>query len=83
MPEGTDINYQEELTYIMSLLPSRSQRKALARHLRHLNREIIDAEEAGEPFIVMQLTFDCLMQVVDLLESITQLKSSINGAYHE
>ncbi len=75
----TKINYKQELTYICRLLPTHEQRKALTRHLVHLNREIIDCEERGEPTQVMQLTFDCLTQTLEMLDEIKKIKVSMNG----
>ncbi|MDE2106734.1 MAG: hypothetical protein KGL39_56485 [Patescibacteria group bacterium] len=76
----TKIDYRQELGYICRLLPTHDQRKALTRHLKHLNNEIIECEERGEPTQVMQLTFDCLMQTLEMLDAIKEIKMTLNGA---
>ncbi len=74
-----EIDYRQEFGYICRLLPTHDERKALTRHLRHLNNEIVDCEERGEPTQVMQLTFDCLMQTLEMLDEIKKINVLLNG----
>lgn len=73
------INYEQELRYVCRLMPTHDQRKALTRHLVHLNREIIEREDRGEPIKVMQATFDCLLQTLEMLDEIKKIRVLLNG----
>ncbi len=73
------INYKQELEYICRLLPTHEQRKGLTRHLVHLNKEIIDCDERGEPTQVMRLSYDCLNQTFEMLDEIKKIKVIMNG----
>jgi hypothetical protein len=73
------INYKQELGYVTRLMPTHSQRKALTRHLVHLNKEIVDCEERGEPTHVMRHTYDCLAQTLEMLDEIKKIKVAMYG----
>jgi len=79
----SEINYQQELNYILSLYPSRNHRRALAKHLVYLNTQIIDAEEQGEPNKVMGLAYDCIASTLEMLDQISNVKKTVFGVHHE
>lgn len=72
------IDYRQELRYICRLLPTREQRKSLTKHIRYLNSEIVERRERGEATEVMQATFDCLNQTLEMLDAIRDVKVAMN-----
>lgn len=72
-----------DIRRICSLMPSHDVRKALTRHLVHLNREIIDAEERGEATQVTRGSYDCIMQMVDVIDEIKSVRVALNGGKNE
>lgn len=77
------IDHRQELRYICRLLPTREQRKSLSKHLKYLNDEIIERNERNEATKVMQATFDCLMQTLELLDAIRDVKVAMNGGKND
>ena len=68
---------------ICDLLPSHDERKALTRHLVHLNREICNAEERGEATQVTRGSYDCIRQTLDMIEAIKHVRMALNGGGNE
>lgn len=61
---------------ISKLLPNRSQRKAIAKHMEHLSNEIEARKSKGESTQVMRIAFNALGALVELSDIV---RASIDG----
>jgi|GEM_PF-4107501 len=70
---------EKQLDQIIDLLPTRSERKAAAKHLAFLEEQIAERQASGESTQVMRIAHDSITKLLKLSDAVRDTKVATAG----